>query len=393
MRTTPLIGDLEPRRGAMLERLAELVRHESPSRDKAALDLLARNLAARLGALGAEVSLIANPEGGDHVRARWAAPGAADDEAPALVLGHFDTVWPHGTLAALPFRVADGRAYGPGIFDMKASLVLLESAIEAIRARGCDLPRPIVALWTSDEEIGSPHSRSLIEEEARHAAHVLVLEPPLPGGRLKTARKGVGRFRLVVEGRPAHAGVEPEKGISAVVELAHQVLRLNDLNDPAAGTTVNVGVIQGGTVANVVAAEAIATIDVRVVTMDEARRVEAALRAISPVLPGARVRVEGGMNWPPMERSPRGAALFGRVRAIGRTLGLDLDEGMTGGGSDGNFTAALGVPTLDGLGAPGAGAHAEDEHVLVAPLTERAALLAAVLLNLEPVHSRTEGPA
>ena len=267
---------------------------------------------------------------------------------------------------------------------MKAGLVLLEFAIAAIRARGCPLPRPIVVLWTTDEEIGSPGSRAAIEAEARGAAYVLVLEPPLPGGHVKTARKGVGHFRLVVEGRPAHAGIEPEKGISAVVELAHQVLRLQGLNDPLAGTTVNVGVIQGGTVVNVVPALATATIDVRVASRAEADRVEAALRAPAPILPGARVRIEGGFNRPPMERSLRSVALFGQLQAIGRTLGLDLGEGSTGGGSDGNFTAALGVPTLDGLGAPGAGAHAVDEHIITATFPERAALLAEALLGLEP---------
>src|SRR4051794_18458892 len=236
MHTTSLLEILHARQEAILERLADLVRHESPSRDKPALDALACGLAARLGGLGAEVSLIANPDGGDHLRARWPALGPADAAAPILVLGHFDTVWPRGTLETLPFRVADGRAYGPGIYDMKAGLVLLEFALDAIREQGRALTRPVVALWTSDEEIGSPHSRAAIEAEARAAALVLVLEPPLADGRLKTARKGVGRFVLTVEGRPAHAGVEPEKGISAVLELAHQVLRLHALNDPSAGT-------------------------------------------------------------------------------------------------------------------------------------------------------------
>jgi glutamate carboxypeptidase len=241
-----------------------------------------------------------------------------------------------------------------------------------------------VVLWTSDEEIGSPGSRAAIEAEARGAAFVLVLEPPLPGGHVKTARKGVGRFDLTVDGRPAHAGIEPEKGLSAVVELAHQVLRLQSLNDRKAGTTVNVGVIQGGTVVNVVPARATAAIDVRVGTRAEADRVEAALRGLESVLAGARVRVEGGFNRPPMERSPRSGALFAQLQAIGRTLGIDLGEGSTGGGSDGNFTAALGVPTLDGLGAPGAGAHAVDEHIITATFPERAALLAEALLGLEP---------
>jgi glutamate carboxypeptidase len=374
---------LRAQQEAMIERLAELVAHESPSRDKPALDALAQRLAARLEALGARVRLIANPEGGEHVRACWAAAGAADAAAPALVLGHFDTVWPHGTLAAQPFRVEQGRVYGPGSFDMKAGLVLLEFAIAAILAQRCDLRRPVVALWTSDEEIGSRSSRALIEAEARQAAYVLVLEPPLPDGALKTARKGVGGFRLVVEGKAAHAGVEPEKGVSAVLELAHQILWLQGLNNPAAGTTVNVGVVQGGTTTNVVPAHATAAIDVRVATRDESVRVEAALRAIAPVVPGARVRVEGGFNRPPMERSPQTVALFEQLRVIGRGLGLELGEGSTGGGSDGNFTAALGVPTLDGLGAPGAGAHAEYEHVVAAGLPERAALLAEALLGLE----------
>ena len=393
MLTRTFVEDLESRRDAMLARLAELVNRESPSRDKAALDAIALGLSARLEALGAVVSRIENPAGADHVRARWGATGPADALAPALVLGHFDTVWPYGTLSARPFRIADGRAYGPGIFDMKAGLVMLEFAVEAIRARGLPLSRPIVALWTSDEEIGSPGSRAAIEDEARRAAFVLVLEPPLADGSLKTSRKGVGQFRLVVEGRSAHAGVEPEKGVSAVVELAHQVLRLHGLNDPGAGTTVNVGVIRGGSVANVVAAEATATIDVRAVTLAEARRVEAALRAMSPVLPDARVRVEGGINRPPMERSPRGIALFERVRAIGRSMGLELGEGSTGGGSDGNFSAAMGVPTLDGMGAPGAGAHSIDEHIIIAQLPTRAALLAATLLDPGPTAPPTEGPA
>jgi glutamate carboxypeptidase len=376
---------LQARSEAMLARLAELVGHESPSREKGLLDSLALSLAARLERLGATVDRVGNPEGGDHLTARWAAPGPAGALAPVLVLGHFDTVWPQGTLAARPFRVADGRAYGPGVYDMKAGLMLVEFALEAIRARGCALRRPVVVLWTSDEEIGSPRSRGLIEDEARRAALVLVPEPPLEGGRLKTARKGVGRFRLVVKGRPAHAGVEPEKGVSAVVELAHQVLRLHALNDPEAGTSVNVGVVAGGTAENVVPAEAVASIDVRAATAAEAQRVEAAVRAAAPVLAGALVRVEGGFNRPPMPRTPQGAALFEQVRAIGRRIGLELGEGSTGGGSDGNFTAALGVPTLDGLGAIGAGAHAEDEHVVVASLPERAALLAAALLELEPV--------
>ncbi|HEX8200438.1 MAG TPA: M20 family metallopeptidase [Isosphaeraceae bacterium] len=375
-----LLQHLRPRTEEMLAALALLVNHESPSGDRVALDALAHVLAARLGAVGADVRLVANPSGGDHVRARFGA--ASDPGRPALVLAHYDTIWPAGTLAALPFRREGGRAFGPGIYDMKASLVILEFALSALVALDLRPPRPIVALLTSDEEIGSPGSRGLIEELATGCAYTLVLEPPLADGGLKTARKGVGRFTLEIVGRPAHAGVEPEKGISAVQELAHQVLHIHRLGDPEAGTTVNVGVVQGGTAPNVVAARATALVDVRVTTADEERRLDTALRGLHPVAPGARIAVGGGFNRPPMERAPQVVALFQRARLIGRSLGLDLTEGATGGASDANFTAALGVPTLDGLGARGAGAHAEHEQIEIGSLPERAALLAALLLEL-----------
>jgi glutamate carboxypeptidase len=375
-----LLQTLQTRQEEMLAALAMLVNHESPSTDRGALEALARVLTARFGALGADVRLVANATGGDHIRARFGAP--TDPGRPALVLAHYDTIWPAGTLATLPFRREGGRAFGPGIYDMKASLVVLEFALAALVALDLRPPRPIVALLTSDEEIGSPSSRPLIEELAQGSAYTLVLEPPLADGGLKTARKGVGRFTVEIVGRPAHAGVEPEKGISAVQELAHQVLHLHGLGHPAAGTTVNVGVVAGGTAPNVVAARAHAVVDVRVVTMDEAGRIDTALHALRPVLPGARITVDGGFNRPPMERTPQVEALYQRARLIGRTLGLDLTEGSTGGASDANFTAALGVPTLDGLGARGSGAHAEDEQIEIDSLPERAALLAALLLEL-----------
>ncbi len=229
----------------------------------------------------------------------------------------------------------------------------------------------------------------MIEELARGSSFALVLEPPLGDGVLKTARKGVGGFTLTVTGRAAHAGIEPEKGISAIVELAHQILRIHELHAPEAGTTVNVGVIQGGATPNTVAAEASARVDVRVTSMEEAGRVEEALRAIKAGANGATVRVEGGFNRPPMVRSPAIAALFEQARELARGLGLDLAEGSTGGGSDGNFTAAAGTPTLDGLGPLGAGAHAESEHILASSLPERAALLATLLLGLRSTdHDR-----
>ncbi len=375
-----LLDALRPRLGAMTDALRALVEHESPSRDKPALDAMARSLAARLVAIGGTAEVVANPDGGDHVRARF-----FDDPAggpAALVLGHFDTVWPAGTLAAMPFRVEGGRAHGPGAYDMKASLVLAEFALDALNRLGLRPARPVEVLLTSDEEIGSPTSRRLIEARAAESRFALVLEPPLPDGSLKTARKGVGHFLVTIEGRPAHAGVEPEKGISAIGELAHQILYLHALTDLAAGITVNVGVVDGGTTANVVAARASARVDVRVRTHIQAEVIEAAIRQPTAYIAGARLRVEGGFNRPPMERTQAGADLFERARVVGRSLGLTLSEGTTGGGSDGNFTAAVGLPTLDGLGARGAGAHADHEHIELDSLPERAALLAALLMAL-----------
>ncbi len=377
---SPLLDHLTPLRGAMLDALETLVAQESPSLDKPALDGMADLLAGRFASLGLASHRVLNGSGGDHLRVTLGDPDPA--RPPALVLCHFDTVWPAGTLATMPFRVEEGRAYGPGVYDMKASLVLAEFAASALLSLGPRPPRPVVFLFTSDEEIGSPDSRRLIEQEARRSAFVLVLEPPLSDGRLKTARKGVGRFVLEVTGRAAHAGVEPEKGVSAVTELAHQILALNALADPAAGTTVNVGVVRGGTTSNVVPAAATADIDVRVSTPDESNRIEAAISALRPISAGATLTVRGGVNRPPMERTPAVAGLFERVRAIGRSLGLELGEGSTGGGSDANLTAALGLATLDGLGAPGAGAHAGHEHIVIDALPGRAALLATLLLEL-----------
>jgi glutamate carboxypeptidase len=236
-------------------------------------------------------------------------------------------------------------------------------------------------LFTCDEEIGSPTSRAVIEETARGAALAYVLESPLPGGTLKTARKGTGDYRVRITGRAAHAGVEPQKGISATQELAQQILALHSLNDYAAGTTINVGVVHAGTRPNVVAAAAEAHVDVRVQTLAEADRIDAAIRGLRPHLPGAVLDIEGGLNRPPMERTPEMASLFARARDIAASMGVDLQEGSTGGGSDGNFTAALGIPTVDGLGPEGEGAHAAHEHVLTESFPRRAALVAGLLVD------------
>lgn len=370
---------ITPRRDELIASLRAIVEHEAPSHDKAALDALACVIAARFQALGGTVDLVPNAAGGEHVRARF---GPDLDAPPALVLGHYDTVWPIGTLATMPFRVEDGQAFGPGVFDMKASLILIEAALAAIKSVGATMPRPLVVLFTSDEEIGSLRSRDLIEDEAKKSAFTLVVEPPLANGSLKTSRKGTGLFTLTVDGRAAHSGVEPEKGRSAVVELAHQILAIEALQRPELGTTLNVGSIAGGTATNVVPAHAVAKIDARVSTMTEAARLEAALKDLKPVTPDVKLSLTGRIKRPPMERTPAVAGLYERARTIGLSLGLELGEGGTGGASDGNFTAALGIPTLDGLGCPGAGAHASHEHIVIDGLLERAALMATLLLEL-----------
>jgi glutamate carboxypeptidase len=369
------------RQEEMLAVIGELVSQETPSNDKGRLDAFAELLAGRLRTAGANVTIIPGGERGNHVRATFATAQTDPGSAPALVLCHFDTVWAVGSLATHPFRIEEGKAYGPGIFDMQSSLVLAEYALRAVRDLNLALPRPVTILMTSDEEIGSRSSRALIEDEARRAAYVLVMESPLPGGVLKTTRKGVGGWELTITGRAAHAGVEPEKGISAVQELAHQILKLHSLTDMDKGTTVNVGVVEGGTVSNVVAPHARAEIDVRAWTQAEAERITAAIEGLQPVTPGASVAVQGGWNRPPLEHKVTGD-LFRRAQVIGRKLGLDLQEGGTGGGSDGNLTGALGIPTLDGLGVPGAGAHADHEQIEVDQIAGRAALLTALLLEL-----------
>ncbi len=362
----------------MLDAIRAVVEEETPSGDKARLDAFAARLVERYQRAGAEASLLANPAAGDHVTARFAS---ASHEKTGLVLCHYDTVWPVGSLATHPFRIEDGYAYGPGIFDMQSSLILVEFALRGLQDLGLTPPRPLHILVTSDEEVGSITSRSHIEAAARDAAYVLVLESPLPGGVLKTARKGVGEFWLEVTGRAAHAGVEPEKGVHAIEEAAHQILHLHALNNPSEGTTVSVGTIEGGSASNVIPARVRMEIDTRAWTQGEADRVAGAINGLQPVLPGAQLAVHGGWNRPPLERSAT-VALYERVRQIGATLGLELGEGSTGGGSDGNFTGALGIATLDGLGVPGAGAHADHEHIEVDGIAGRAALLAAMWMAL-----------
>jgi glutamate carboxypeptidase len=381
MNLQALQAKIESDQISMLDTLEELVKRESPSTDKAAADAYAEALAARFDVLGAKTTLIFNETNGAHLEVEF---GTAQGQAnkPGLLLCHYDTVWPLGTIDRMPFRIEADKAFGPGIYDMKASHAMIEYAMRAIQEIGMLLPRPVELLFTSDEEIGSLTSRELIEERALQAEYVLVLEPPTAEGSLKTARKGVGGFHLQVKGRASHAGSQPELGISAINELAHQILAVQGFADLEKGTTINTGVVQGGTRSNVIAAQAEAEIDVRAWTPEEAERIERAMKELQPKILGAELVVEGGFERPPLVRSEAIADLFYQVKEIGSRLGFDLEEGSTGGGSDGNFTAALGVPTLDGMGAMGDGAHADHEHILISQLTARTSVLAATLLSL-----------
>jgi glutamate carboxypeptidase len=367
----------------LLDTIEALVRLESPSTDKAAVDRCGSELARRIELMGARVARLPQASVGDHVRAEFAA---AEGSPQVLLLGHFDTVWDVGQIARMPYEVREGRLHGPGIFDMKAGLAVTLQAVRLLRTAAPPPPLPrIVMLWTTDEEVGSGTSRRVIEEEARRSAAVLVLEPSLPGGAVKTSRKGCGDFELTVRGIGAHAGIEPGKGANAIHELAHQIVALAALQDLERGVSVNVDVVSGGTRTNVIPDEARAWIDVRVPSMEDAGRVEQSIRRLAPRLRGTRLEVTGGFGRPPLERGPHVTGLYELARGVAAQLGADLQEGGTGGGSDGNFTAALGVPTLDGLGPQGDGAHALHEHVRLDDLSWRAAFLAALLARLGEV--------
>ena len=345
--------------------LRELVELESPTGSEG-VSAVASRMAAELEPLGAETTMLQ----GEHLRAELPGRGA-----PLLLSGHVDTVWPEGTLARMPFRVEGPRAFGPGVYDMKSGLLVL---LEGIRLAG-DKRRAVRVFLTADEEMGSPTGKPLLEQAAEGVAAALVVEPPGPTGNLKTSRKGLGRFTLTVTGRASHAGAQRSKGVSAIDELAHQILALHALNDDARGTAVNVGVVSGGTSENVVAAAAQARIDVRVATVADRERLERALGELQPVNQEARLELGGGWTRPPLERSEGAGIMFARARAYGRDLGLELEEESSGGGSDGNLIGALGVPVLDGLGAAGAGAHSPDEHVELESIPVRAELLARLL--------------
>src|SRR5271165_4066304 len=362
----------------MLATLRELVEIESPSLEKEPADRCCRFLAGEWLRRKAVVTVVSEKLRGDHLRVVW-FPAASRPSGQLLVLGHYDTVYPTGTLAKLPFRISRGKAFGPGAFDMKAGIVQALFALQVLLQSQTPLQKRLVFLWTSDEEIGSESSRKLIEDEARRSDAVFVLEPSLgPHGMAKTSRKGVGEAKLIVHGRSAHAGLDPDQGINAIHELAAQIARIEKWNDPRRGVTINADLIDGGTRTNVIPDTAKVNFDLRAWHLADMRALEKRFHSLKPITRGAKLEIRGGFDRPPLERR-HSAVLFARAKSLAKQMGFSLGEAAAGGSSDGNFTAALGVPTLDGFGAVGDGAHSAHEHVLFKTMPQRAALLASIL--------------
>ena len=362
----------------MVAFLRRLALAESPSTVPASQAAVQAILTEALEALGFAVNHLAGSDSGGHLYARAAA--GAGSGRQQLLLGHSDTVWPLGTVEEMPVEVRGRKVVGPGVYDMKAGLTQMIFALRALHELHLEMPVAPAVFVNSDEEIGSPEATSYLQRLAPQMARVFVVEPSLgPRGRLKTARKGVGRFHVVAHGRAAHAGLDPEKGRSAILELSHVIRKLFALNDVATGVTVNVGVVQGGVRSNVIAPKAEAEIDVRVPTQEDAQRVEAAIHRVEPEVPGVTLQITGQISRPPLLPTPRNRALWQLALRSAQALGLTLEEGTAGGGSDGNTTSQF-TATLDGLGAVGDGAHARDEFVYIDKMAERAALLALLLL-------------
>ncbi len=358
--------------------IRELVECESPTDDARAVDRFVDLVAAKISGI-AKVKTFPGGRFGRHLRCEFQLPGRKK-QGRILALGHSDTVWPVGTLETMPFREADGRLWGPGVLDMKSGIAFFLYAVQTLRELDIPVGRAVTLQLNSDEEVGSDTSRALTESEARRSEAVLVLEPGTGlAGKLKTARKGVGVYRLAVTGKAAHSGVDFSAGASAILELARQIGKIAGFTNLKRGLTVNPGVISGGTRSNVVAAEAGAEIDMRVVRLKDAAGLDRKFRALKPFDKRCSLTVSGGLNRPPMERTAGVVRLFRAARALARELGLELEESMSGGGSDGNFTAALGVATLDGLGGVGEGAHAANESILVDRIADRTALIAKLL--------------
>jgi len=367
----------EERQEQIIQTIRQLVEIESPSDNKDAVNRLGSLLAGRFEGLGGHTKFHRTTNFGDHLQVDFSGKSGK----PVMLLGHLDTVYPLGTLATMPFRAADGRLWGPGSFDMKSGITFMLHAIEALRTwHDNQLPRPITVLLVSDEEVGSDTSRHITENLARKSSAVLVLEPAYgPHGAVKTARKGVGEYVLKVKGKAAHSGLDFEKGESAIIELARQILEVSKLSDLKRGITVNVGTVQGGTRSNVIPGEASAVLDARVARMKDAAGLDRKVRSLKLFNRKCKLEITGGINRPPLERTPPVVTLYEKAGEIAKRLGWRLEEAAVGGGSDGNFTAALGIPTLDGLGGVGEGAHATHESVLIRELPRRAALLAQLI--------------
>src|SRR5256885_611420 len=380
-----LLARLTSQLPKMIGTLKTFVCAESPSTEKSAADACAKIVADEWRKRGLQAELIEQKHRGAHVRVSL-DPGrirgdGKKSRSQLFVLGHYDTVYASGTLAKMPFRISGEKVFGPGVFDMKTGIVQALFALDAIQQAGASLSKKIVFLWTSDEEIGSESSRRLLEGEAKRSDAVFVLEPALgTRGLLKTARKGVGEAEIIVHGRASHAGLAPEKGVNAIHELALQIARIKKWNDPSHGVSVNAGVASGGTRSNVIPDHARAVLDLRALRTADMQKIEKRLNSLRPILPGAKLEVRGGFNRAPLEHK-HSAELFQRASALGKQMGLTLGEATAGGGSDGNLTAALGIPTLDGLGAVGDGAHSPGEYGLAGSMPQRAALLAALLLD------------
>ncbi len=353
-----------------------MVECESPSDDRAAVNRFGELLADTVSK-EAVVKHVGGGRYGKHVicEFRGGKPGGR-----ILVLAHGDTVWPNGTLKTMPFREADGRLWGPGVLDIKGGIAVFLFAMQAVRELGLPLKGKVLLQVNSDEEVGSPSSRALTERNASASQAVLVVEPGTGlEGKLKTARKGVGAYRVAVRGRAAHAGVDFEQGASAILELARQIEKIAGFTDLSRGVTVNPGVVSGGTRSNVIAAEAAVEVDIRVAKLRDSERLDRKFQALRVIDRRCSIEITGGLNRPPMERTPGVVRLFKMARRVGAEMGVTVEESMTGGGSDGNFTAALGVPTLDGLGCVGEGAHAPGESIVLGRVPERIALLAGLI--------------
>jgi glutamate carboxypeptidase len=368
------------RRDEIISTIRELVEIESPSDNKAAVNRIAEAVAQKFSQLGGKVKVRVHPaqDFGNHLQIDFDFAGKS--AKPVLLLGHCDTVYPLGTLATMPCRAVDNKLTGPGVLDMKSGIALMLHALAALQNWHGGLPRPVTVLLVSDEEVGSNSSRAITESLAKKAAAVLVLEPSYgPHGAAKTARKGVGEYLVKVTGKAAHAGLDFQKGVNAILELARQIEKISSFTDLKKGLTVNVGIVGGGSRTNVVPAEATAQVDVRIARMKDAAGIDKKMRSLRPFNRKCKIVITGGINRPPLERTAGVAALYAQAAAVARELGWKLSEAAVGGGSDGNFTAALGIPTLDGLGGVGDGAHAAHEHILISELPRRAALLAGLI--------------